>query len=61
MLYHTNVSCDNILDKFEFEHSRAKAKVTMAILRKKIFSLLLRLYLWIDFNFTSHKHEISIS
>ena len=30
-----NVKCDNILNNFEFEGSRAKVKVTVAIFRKK--------------------------
>ena len=34
ILYHLNVYYDNILDKFEFECSRAKFKVTVAILEK---------------------------
>ena len=36
ILYHTNVKYDNILDKFDFEHSRAKVKVTVAISRKTL-------------------------
>ena len=39
ILFHTNVIYDNILDKFEFERSRAKVKVTVAILRKTLSSL----------------------
>ena len=35
ILYHTNVQYDIILDKFEFECSRAKVKVKVAIFRKK--------------------------
>ena len=31
ILYHTNVKYDKILDKFEFERSRATVKVTVAI------------------------------
>ena len=31
ILYHTNVLYDNIVDKFEFECSRAKVKVTLDI------------------------------
>ena len=38
-LYHTNVKYDNILDKFEFEGSRAKVKVTVAVYRKTLSSL----------------------
>ena len=34
ILFHTNVKYDNILDKFEFERSRVKVKVTVAIFRK---------------------------
>ena len=45
---------DNILNNFEFEVSRAKVKVTVAILRK-VLSLLSHLYLWTDFAVTSHK------
>ena len=33
--YHKNVNYDNILDKFEFERSRTKVKVTVAVFRKK--------------------------
>ena len=33
ILYHTNDEYDNTLDKFEFERSRAKVKVTAAIFR----------------------------
>ena len=40
ILYHTNNYYDNILEKFEFERSRAKSKVPEAIFRKKTFSLL---------------------
>ena len=39
ILYHTNVKYDNILDKFEFQRSRAKVKVTEAIFRKTSSSL----------------------
>ena len=39
ILYHTNVLYNNILDKFEFERSRAKVKVTVAIFRKTLSSL----------------------
>ena len=35
ILYYTNVKYDDILDKFKFERSRAKVKVTVAILDKK--------------------------
>ena len=35
----TSVKQDNILDKFEFERSRAKVKVTVAIFRKRLSSL----------------------
>ena len=31
ILYHTNVYYDNSLEKFEFDRSRAKVKVTVAI------------------------------
>ena len=34
ILYHTNVKYDNILDKFEFERSSDKVKVTVAIFSK---------------------------
>ena len=36
VLYHTNVKYDSILDKFEFECSRAKGKVTVAMFRKTL-------------------------
>ena len=36
ILYHTNVEYDNILDKFEFERSRANVKVIAAIFRKTL-------------------------
>ena len=39
LLLHTSVKHDNILDKFEFERSRSKVKVTMAIFRKTLSSL----------------------
>ena len=39
ILYHTNVWFDNIFDKFEFERSRAKVKVTAAIFRKTLSSI----------------------
>ena len=38
-LLHTSVKHDNILNKFEFERSRAKAKVIVAIFRKTLSSL----------------------
>ena len=34
IFFHTNVKYDNILDKFEFDCSRAKVKFTEAFLRK---------------------------
>ena len=40
ILYHINVKYDNILDKFEFERSRAKVKDTVAIFREKTLSSL---------------------
>ena len=40
ILRRTNVLYDYIFDKFEFECSRTKAKVTMAILYTKTFSSL---------------------
>ena len=55
ILYHTNVYSDNILNNFEFEGSRAKVKVTVAIFRKKTWSLLKHLHLRTDFAVTSHK------
>ena len=39
ILYHTYVEYDNILDKFEFECSRAKVKVTVAVFRKTVIAL----------------------
>ena len=40
LLYlHTSVKHDNILDKFEFERSMAKVKVTVAFFRKTLSSL----------------------
>ena len=39
ILFHTNVWYDNILDKFEFERSRAQVKFTVAIFRKTLSSL----------------------
>ena len=36
-LYHTNVYYDNILDKFEFESSRAMVKVTVVANRLSFF------------------------
>ena len=50
----TNVKYDNILNNFEFEGSRAKVRVTVAVFRKT-FSLLKQLRLWTDFAVTSHK------
>ena len=35
ILFHTNVKYDN-LDRFEFERSRAKIKVTVTILKKTL-------------------------
>ena len=35
ILLHTNILYDNFLDTSEFEQSRTKKKVTVAILRKK--------------------------
>ena len=40
ILYHTNVKYVNILEKFEFGHSRAKVKVTVAIFFLKTLSSL---------------------
>ena len=40
ILYHTNIKYDNIFDKLNFESSRAKVKVTVAIFRKKTLSLI---------------------
>ena len=37
ILYHLKFSYDNILDKFEFERSKARVKVTVAILEKQHF------------------------
>ena len=37
ILLHTNVLCDYILDRFEFECSRAKVNVTVAFLEKNVF------------------------
>ena len=45
---------DNILDKIEFEGSRTKVKVTVAIFRKTL-SLLKCLHLWTALDFTSPK------
>ena len=42
---HTNVEYDNILNKFEFERSRAKVKVTVAIFRKNIVITLVPIFL----------------
>ena len=39
ILYYTNVKYDNMLDKYEFEGSGAKVKVTVAIFRKTFSSL----------------------
>ena len=39
ILFHINVKCDNILDKSEFERSRIKVKVTVAIYRKTLSAL----------------------
>ena len=39
LLLHTSVKHDNILDKFEFDCSRAKVTVTVAIFRKTLSSL----------------------
>ena len=38
MLFHLNVKDDNILDKFAFERSDAKVKVTVANFRKTLSS-----------------------
>ena len=54
ILLPTNVKYDNTLNNFEFEGSRAKVKVTVAIFRKTL-SLLYHLHLWADFAVTSHK------
>ena len=39
LYFHTSVTHDNILDKFEFERSRAKVKVTVAVFRRTLTSL----------------------
>ena len=52
ILYHTNVKFDNILDKFEFERSRAKFKVTEAIFRKNIVIALVPSFIQFQYNFT---------
>ena len=39
IFFHTDVTDGNILAKFEFEHSRAKVKVTVAVIRKTLSSL----------------------
>ena len=35
MVFHTNVGCDNISSKFDFQGPGLKFKVTVAIFRKK--------------------------
>ena len=54
ILLPTNVKYDNILINFEFEGSRAKVEITVAIFRKTL-SLLWHLHLWTDFAVISHK------
>ena len=60
ILYHTNVKYENILDKFlkhilnKFEFERSRAKVTVAIFRKTLSSLWCP-HLLSNFNMTSHK------
>ena len=39
LYFHISVTYDNILDKFEFERSRAKVKVTVVIFRRTLSSL----------------------
>ena len=52
-LYQTDLKYDNIMDKFEFERSRAKVKVTAAIFRKKILIALVPSFIiQFHFNFT---------
>ena len=52
----TSYNCrfGNILDKFLFQHDRAKVKVTVAV-RRKLCSLFWPSHLKPDFNITSHK------
>ena len=45
------------MDKFEFEVSMAKVKVTVAIFRKTLSSFL-GLHLWIDFDLILHKYVV---
>ena len=53
ILYHTNVEYDNTLDKFEFERSRVKVKVTAAIFRKNIvIALVPSFIIQFQYNFT---------
>ena len=64
-LYHTN-----ILDEFEYEHSRAKVKVTVAIFRTKnhchrssaliYYPILTLLYTSIGYDNTSNKFALQL-
>ena len=58
ILYHTNVGYDNTSNKFEFEHSRAKVKITVAIFRTKDIVIALVPHLWTNFDFLSYKSWI---
>ena len=49
LIFHATVNYDNILDKFEYEHSMAKVKVTVATFRKTLSSFY-NLHLWVDFD-----------
>ena len=53
LLLHKSVKHDNILDNFEFERSRAKVKVTVAIFRKNIVIALVPSFIIpFQYNFT---------
>ena len=47
---------DNILNKFAIQNFSVKVKVTIAILEKKNLCHLSCVFLWTDFDITSHKY-----
>ena len=55
LILHTSVQRGNILDKLEFEHSRANVKVTVAIFIKKkniVIALVPSFIIQCQYNFT---------